>query len=68
MEKQGLKGVEIIGKRQNTAVPAGTMAGNFLPIQLVYQGTTRRFLPSYTCSIKIGTLCTALTTGVMKKP
>ena len=50
MEKQGSKRVEIIGKddkHQITAVLAGTMAGDFLPIQLVYQGTTRRCLPSF---------------------
>ena len=50
MEKQGSKRVEIIGKddeHQITAVLAGTMAGDFIPIQLIYQGTTSRCLPSY---------------------
>ena len=48
MEKQGSRRVEIIGKddeHQITTVLAGTMA-DFLPIQLVYQGTTSRCLPS----------------------
>ena len=42
--------VEIIqkdDKRQITTVLGGTMAGDFLPIQLVYQGTTCRCLPSF---------------------
>ena len=50
MEKQGAKMVEIIGKddkHQITAVLGGTMARDFLPIQLVYQGTTSRCLPSF---------------------
>ena len=50
MEKQGAERVKIIGKddkRQITAVLGGTMAGDFLPIQLVYQGTTSRCLPSF---------------------
>ena len=50
MEKQGSKRVKIIGKddkRQITVVLAGTMAGDFLPVQLVYQGTTSRCLPPY---------------------
>ena len=43
MEKQGAKRVKIIGKDdkcQTTAVLGGMMAGDFLLIQLVYQGTT----------------------------
>lgn len=50
MEKQGAKRVEIIGKddkRQITAVLAGTLNGDFLPVQLVYQGKTDRCLPSF---------------------
>ena len=43
MEKQGCKRVEIIAlddKRQITAVFAGTFTGDFLPPQIIYQGTT----------------------------
>ena len=50
MEREGAKRVEIIGKedkRQITAVFAGTYTGDFLPIQLVYQGKTPRCLPSF---------------------
>ena len=49
MEKEGSKRVQVIGaddKRQITAVFAGTVAGEFLPPQLIYQGTTTRCLPS----------------------
>ena len=49
MEKVGAKRVEIVGandKRQITAVFAGTMSGEFLPPQLIYQGKTPNFLPS----------------------
>ena len=45
-----LKGVEIEGisdKRQITAVLCGTMAGDFLPPQLIYQGKTTACLPRY---------------------
>ena len=48
MEKKGSKCVEVIGlgdKRQITAVFAGTLAGDFLPVQLVYQGKTTKCLP-----------------------
>ena len=50
MAKEGSKRVEIIGKddkRQITAVLGGTMSGDFLPVQLVYKGTTKRCLPSF---------------------
>ncbi len=43
MEKEGSKRVEIAGaddKRQITAVLGGSMAGDFLPVQLIYQGKT----------------------------
>ena len=45
MEKEGAKRVELVGiddKRQITAVFAGTMAGHFLPIQLIYKGKTSK--------------------------
>ena len=47
MEVEGFKRVELVGKddkRQITAVFGGLMAGNFLPLQLVYQGKTTRCL------------------------
>ena len=50
MEKEGSKCVEIIGKddkRQITMVLAGTVKGIFLPVQLVYKGTTKRCLPTF---------------------
>ena len=46
MDKEGKKRIEIVGsedKRQ--AVFAGSLAGDFLPIQLVYKGKTQRCLP-----------------------
>lgn len=49
MEKKGCKKVEVIGlndKRQITAVFAGSLSGDFLPIQLVYQGKTSKCLPN----------------------
>ena len=49
MEKEGSKRVEIAGindKRQITAVFAGSLTGDFLPVQLVYKGTTTKCLPS----------------------
>ena len=45
MAKEGSKRVEIVGvndKRQITAVFAGSLAGDILPVQLVYQGKTIR--------------------------
>ena len=49
MEKRGCKRVEIIAlddKHQITAVFAGTLTGDFLPPQVIYQGTTPRCLPN----------------------
>ena len=49
MEMDGAKRVEIAGKddkRQITAVFAGSVAGDFLPIQLVYKGKTPHCLPN----------------------
>ena len=51
MAKKGSKRVEIPGsddKRQITGVFGGTMAGDFLPPQLIYQGKTRKSLPPVT--------------------
>lgn len=49
MEKEGSNRVQVIGaddKRQITAVFGGNITGEFLPPQLIYQGTTTRCLPS----------------------
>ena len=49
MEKERSKRVEIAGindKRQITAVFAWSLIGDFLPVQLVYKGTTTKCLPS----------------------
>lgn len=49
MEKCGAQRVPIAGitdKRQITAVFAGTSAGDFLPPQLVYQGKSRKCVPT----------------------
>ena len=48
VEKNGTKRVEIAGiddKRQTTAVFACAMSGKFLPMQLIYKGTTTKCLP-----------------------
>ena len=50
MEKGGTKRVEIAGvedKRQITAVFACTMSSKFLPMQLIYKGTTCKCLPKH---------------------
>lgn len=50
MENEGSKWVEIAGaddKQQITAVFGGSIAGDFLPVQLIYQGKTTRSLPSH---------------------
>ena len=48
MEKEGARRVELVGKddkRQLTAVFAGSMTGEFLPPQLIYQGKTHWCIP-----------------------
>ena len=50
MEKKGSTRVPIAGiddKRQVTTILAGSLAGNFLPSQVIYQGKTSCSLPSY---------------------
>lgn len=50
MEQEGSKRVELLGKddkRQLTALFACSMSGDFLPIQLVYQGKTIKCLPKF---------------------
>ena len=49
MERKGTKRVDLSGiddKRQITAVLSGTLTGDFLPLQLIFKGTTARSLPS----------------------
>ena len=53
MEKEGVKRVEVTGKdekRQLTALFACSMSGDFLPIQLVYQGKTMKYLLKFPVS------------------
>ena len=48
MEKEGAQRVKLAGKddkRQLTAVFGGSMAGDFLPLQLIYQGKTQQCIP-----------------------
>ena len=50
MERQGEKRVEMVDindKQQITAVFCGTMLGEFLPVQLIYQGKTNRCHPKF---------------------
>jgi len=50
MEQEGTKRVELLGKddkRQLTALFAGSMSGDFLLIQLVYQGKATKCLPRF---------------------
>ena len=50
MDKEGAKRVEVVAKddkRQLTAVFAGSSCGEFLPLQLIYEGKTDRCLPHY---------------------
>jgi len=50
MEREGTKRVEIVAKddkSQIMAVFGCSMAGDFLPSQLIYQGKTKRCLPHY---------------------
>lgn len=50
MHERGATRVELTGlkdKRQITAVFCGSIQGDFLPIQLIYKGTTSRCLPRH---------------------
>lgn len=50
MDQQGVKRVEVCGandKRLITAVFCGSLVGDFLPIQVIYQGKTARCHPHY---------------------
>ena len=72
MEKKGTKRVEIAGiddKWQITAVFACAMSGKFLPMQLIYNGTTTKCLPKnlrMKVFHQIGTLRTLQTIGPMR--
>ena len=58
MQRQGEMRVQMVGvnnKRQITAVFCGTMLGEFLPVQLIYQGKTDRCHPKFSSPL-IGTL------------
>ena len=49
MEKKGTKRIEVAAaddKRQITAVFACSLSGSFLPLQLIFKGTTQRCLPN----------------------
>ena len=45
MEKVSAKRVEIVGANDKRQIMAGTMSGEFLPPQLIYQGKTPKCLP-----------------------
>ena len=50
VEEKGLRRVELTGlddKRMITAVFCGTLSGDFLPIQVIYQGKTSKCHPVY---------------------
>jgi hypothetical protein len=50
MEEQGSKRVDVAGandKRQITAVFCGSLVGDFLPVQVIYQGKTPRCHPKF---------------------
>ena len=50
MDQQGSKRVEVVGvndKRLITAVFCGSLVGDFLPVQVIYQGTTQCCHPHY---------------------
>ena len=50
MERKGSQSVQLTGandKRQITAVLCGSILGDFLPLQLIYKGSTTRCHPSY---------------------
>ena len=68
MEPKGSKRVELASlndKRQITAVFCASLAGEFLPVQLIYQGKTTACLPNF-CSQTIGMSHIPPTIGVMK--
>ena len=48
-ENVAIKGME--DKRQITATFAVSPTGEYLPIEVIYQGKTIRFLPSLSCDL-----------------
>ena len=67
MVKEGSKKVKIAGvddKRQITVVLAGTLAGELLPLQLIYQGKTKKCLSF----LKIGLFLIHQIIGAMRLP
>ena len=69
IEKSGTKRVEIAGvddKCQITAMFACSLSGDFLPIQLILKGTTKKCLPCNIALPKDGHVtCTAITGPTM---
>ena len=66
MERKGMKRMEIAAvddKRQITAIFACMLSGKLLPIQLIYQGTTPKYLSTFHLN---GVLPTQPTTGRMR--
>ena len=51
-----IKGID--GKRQITATFAISMSGEFLPIQEIYEGKTKRCLPKYTFPVSFNAIFT----------
>lgn len=46
--KKGSKRVEVVGMGDKRQITAGSLSGDFLPMQLMYQGKTTKCLPSVT--------------------
>lgn len=71
MEKTGTKRVESAAaddKRQITGVFVGSLAGDFLPIQVIYQGSTRRCIPKNVNFLRNGIWLTQKIIGAMSLP
>ena len=54
-------------KRKNTAVVCGSLTGNLLPFQLIYQSKATTCLPEVLLYLTIGILLTLITTGRMNR-
>ena len=70
MEAEGSKRVKIIGKdnkRQLTAVLAGTLDRDFLPFQIIYQGTHLHAVCLIMTLQETGISHTLLTTSLMRR-
>ena len=69
IEDEGAKGVDVAGKDdkwQLTAVLGGSLTGDLLPPQLIYQGKTPCCLPHFEFPEKWHVSYIPLTTGLMK--